>query len=749
MSTADLLRVALRQRAVFVPAAAMVADAAHSLNEPTALLAANLAKLGFGVSQALLQALNRCDANFHIELLSTLREVMGVDKNWTPLVKGWDTPTGESYIDHYFTYLANVFDKLTGERLACGHLIPFGTFPLERYTGCPFCGTPFQVNTLDLKGQGSNLRVLELWGEAEVDRFFRNLLQSKTALDATQLDSLNMLLRHFSLPEGLKIEMKETLIAVVDACLAANAGEKVQRLFLSPADILRYLWFKKTGFYQIVQPAVIVKRASRNSKHLRKSLDASTAAATSKKDELKLKYSRSTCRAVASWLNALPMSAEKACEIMHPKRSIWVRFIRALRLADYAKRKGFEPLARLMDVFYREAYTVWQAGVERLREKLDPQALGLLCERPGSFARALFANMLHFGGETTKNAFATVIDKVPARLLFTLNAYAEKYFDSHQLRSVKPLAGNTKSIPANPKLSRYSKEQLQQMQTHTEDLCLLAMQRRFAAQKNEAKSIYIDPALYKIPVSIGERGENVQDLPAALMGTRFPLQGDTVRLFMQWGEGLPAQHMDMDLSCRLAKADGTIATCYYANLTAVGSKHSGDIRAIPEKVGTAEYIDVHVPTLAQNDVLYATFTCNAYSAGSITPNMVIGWMGSENAMEISTTTGVAYDPSCVQQQIRITRPLLKGLLFGVLDVKAREIVWLELPFEGQLTHNLDIRTVEAVLAKLNARLNIGALLKLKAEAQGLQILDTAESAEEVYTAQWAMDTAAVTQLLID
>ena len=60
-----------------------------------------------------------------------------------------------------------------------------------------------------------------------------------------------------------------------------------------------------------------------------------------------------------------------------------------------------------------------------------------------------------------------------------------------------------------------------------------------------------------------------------------------------------------------------------------------------------------------------------------------------------------------------------------------------------------MRTVEAMLKKLDAKLNIGALLQLKAIAQGLTLVDTAEAAEEAYTVEWARNTAAVTQLLVD
>ncbi len=39
---------------------------------------------------------------------------------------------------------------------------------------------------------------------------------------------------------------------------------------------------------------------------------------------------------------------------------MWVRMIRALRLAEYARKPEFGNLKELMDIFYREAYTVWQ-----------------------------------------------------------------------------------------------------------------------------------------------------------------------------------------------------------------------------------------------------------------------------------------------------------------------------------------------------------------------------------------------------
>ncbi len=395
-----------------------------------------------------------------------------------------------------------------------------------------------------------------------------------------------------------------------------------------------------------------------------------------------------------------------------------------------------------------EDYTVWQGHVNQYRLRAEAEnTFNLLKQRPGMFARSLFANMLWFGSEDTIAAFAEVVDKVPARLVFTLNMYADNYFNKQNRRMVKPLGGVAKNIPANSLLRLYDDAQISAMKEAIEDLTLLAMKKRFATIENKNKTIFIDPMLFKIPLSIGDRSESVQDLPSALMGTRFEVEGDAVRLFMQWDNGLPAQHMDMDLSCHIAY-DTKTEFCSYYNLVTTGCKHSGDIRSIPEKIGTAEYIEITVSELKNAGAKYVTFTSNAYSNGSISPNMVVGWMNSKHPMKISERTGVAYDPSCVQHQVRIVSTLTKGLVFGVLDVERSEVIWLELPFGGQLVNNLDIRNIELLLQKLNSKLSIGNLLTLKAEAQDLKIVET-ENADENYTREWARNTAAVTKLLVD
>ena len=478
-------------------------------------------------------------------------------------------------------------------------------------------------------------------------------------------------------------------------------------------------------------------------------LDRGVDAAKDMKKKLMLKYDRRACLRVALWLNAIPLTPKQAAENMNPKRGMWVRMIRALRLGEYSRKNGFDHLAEILDVFYKQDYSTWQGRVDKARTENDAnKTLALLKERPGLFARCLFASMLRFGSDKVLAAFEEIADKLPARLFLSLGNAAEAYFDPKEVRLARPITGVTHKIEPNKLLALYDDDTRKAMVDAVDGLYRDSMARRFAAQGTEAKTIFIDPSLYNIPVSVGDRSTTIQDTSCALMGTRFPVEGDAVRLFLQWGKGLHAQHLDMDLSARIARANGKVSECAYYSLTCVGAKHSGDIRSIPEMVGTAEYIELSLPELEAVDAKYVTFTCNAYSVGALSPNLVVGWMDSANPMKISPKKGVAYDPSCVQHMVRISEGnLSKGLVFGVLDVAKREIIWLEMPFTSQTLRGANSEAIEALLHKLEAKLSIGQLLDMKVKAQNLTLVENVEDADEAYTYEWALNPAEVTGLL--
>lgn len=753
MDKKTLTNVALRHRAVFLDLNREDINMSSEITVPVAAFIQLLNENGFCANEELLHALNSVSPYRLAVIAECINEVFGLDLNWAPLVKEWNVPTGETAADHLVTFIVNLFfDKescFKGTTLPCGHFIPEGTFPLERYNGCPFCGTPFKTANFVYKGQGSKLKELRLFTIEDMEHLFSSLLTSATPLDATQQDSLKLLLREFPLPDNPNITMKETAMLVVRMVAEQDMADEASKLLKTPNDVLRYLWFEKTGYVQLIEPRTLVAHARKLYFHLWGPLDRGQDAAKEMKNNLMLKYDRKACRCAARWMNAIPLTAKQAAENMNPKRGMWVRMIHALRLGEYSRKKGFEHLAEILDVFYKQDYTTWQGRVDKARNANDAdKTLALLKERPGFFARCLFASMLRFGSDKTLAAFNEIADKLPARLLLSLGNAAEIYFDPKEERIVRPITGVMKTIEPNKLLALYSDEARKSMVEEVNNLYKASITRSFAAQKTTSKTLYIDPSLYNIPISVGDRATTIQDASCALMGTRFPVEGDAVRLFMQWGKGLPAQHLDMDLSCRIAMPNGYVEECGFFNLTCAGAKHSGDIQHIPNMVGTAEYIELSLPELEKVNAKYVAFTCNAYSNGALSPNLVVGWMDSANPMKISEETGVAYDPSCVQHAVRISEGnLSKGLVFGVLDVAKREIIWLEMPFTSQTVRGLDSASIEALLHKLGAKLSIGQLLDIKTQAQHLTKVENPDEADEAYTYEWALNPAEVTKLL--
>lgn len=753
MKNENLLRIALRYRALYL-------DIDHNeINfeaKPTPAVLAFVARLrenGFSVNEDLLHALCMVNVTELADITSVIDDVMGVNLNWATLVKGWDVPTGETRADHLITFFANLMGGVQagwkGTTLPCGCFIPEGTFPLERYTGCPFCGTPFETAHFVYKGQASKLKELRLFTEEDLKQVYHSLLASPTPLDASEKDSFEKLIDIYGLPCNVEISMKETAMLAIKHLVTNGQRTQAQALLKTPTDILRYLWYEKTGYVQIIEPKTLIAQARRFYYHMFGPLNQSFQAGNEMKEKLKLKYDRKHCQCVASWLNNLALSPQQATENMNAKRGMWVRMIRALRLGEYSRRKGYEHLAEILDTFYHQEQPTWLGRLQQARNNRDIQTvLQMLKQRPGLFARSLFATMLRFGCEETMEAFEQVTDQLPSRLLLSLGNAAEKYFDPNATRTAHPITGYTISIPNNKLLSLYSTDDLQSMVTRVKQCYVVSLKRRFAAQATESKSIYIAPSLFDIPISVGDRSATIQDTSCALMGTRFPVEGDAVRLFLQWGKGLHAQHLDMDISCRIAFKNGQTEDCAYYHLKATGAKHGGDIRAIPEMVGTAEYIELSLPELAEAGAKYVTFTSNAYSCGALSPNLVVGWMDSAYPMQVSKTMGVAYDPSCVQHMVRISEnKLSRGLVFGVLDVDTREITWLEMPFTFQNIQRCDFDAVNALLQRLHNKLTVGQLLKIKAEAQQLSLVSSPSEADEVYTYEWALNPADVSALL--
>ena len=111
-----------------------------------------------------------------------------------------------------------------------------------------------------------------------------------------------------------------TMMLVIQHLVKKEEGEKASFYLKTPTDILRYLWYEKTGQLQIIQPSVLQANSRRLGYQMGIAGDTSLTYQERMKEHLKLKYSRKTCKMVAMWMNATVLPAKKAGEDMNPKR---------------------------------------------------------------------------------------------------------------------------------------------------------------------------------------------------------------------------------------------------------------------------------------------------------------------------------------------------------------------------------------------------------------------------------------------
>lgn len=517
----------------------------------------------------------------------------------------------------------------------------------------------------------------------------------------------------------------------------------------SPADVMRFFWYRHTGHLQIIEPATIVRNTLlANSSRFEPGSMAGRIKADTARLELRLHFDRATCRMAARWLNGIDMPPAAACAAMHPKREMWTRFIRALRLAEYARKPGFDRLSALLRVWWDEDYEVVQGQIDTAMRGGDSTAvLDTLKGHPGLFARQLFSAALHCGPNATIDAFSSVMHQVPLRLIFSLGSHAEEYFSDND-RAIKTITGKTKTIPPNAMVQAYPRDEINRLIERVKTLSIERLRMHYAENPEPGVKVYIAPELDSMVLPIGDRSDSVQAFSSALQGTRFPLEGDKVRLFLNWGEGLDAAPIDLDLSARIIYPDH-IEDCAYYSLSPTGALHSGDIREIPDKVGTAEYIELDVPMLRKNGAKYVVFIANHYSGGTLNVNTRVGWMDSKYPMAVSNETGVAYDPSTVQHMVKVApKSMTRSLVFGLLDIDANDIVWLEIGSDGQTAFHFDVETVPAMMRRLLSKPTVGATLRLMAEARGMTIADSPSDADRVYDREWGLDVPRVIATLL-
>ena len=80
--------------------------------------------------------------------------------------------------------------------------------------------------------------------------------------------------------------------------------------------------------------------------------------------------------------------------------------------------------------------------------------------------------------------------------------------------------------------------------------------------------------------------------------------------------------------------------------------------------------------------------------------------------------------------------LSRGMVFGILALHARKILWLEAANNNRTLAGLDLASIEALQKRLAEKVSIGALIALKAKARGVTVSTVPTDAKVYDMSNW-------------
>lgn len=437
---------------------------------------------------------------------------------------------------------------------------------------------------------------------------------------------------------------------------------------------------------------------------------------------------------IASWVNSLPLTAEEACEDMHPKRGMWVRFIRDLRLVEYSKKDGYKKLAAILDCFFHHNYKGFNSRLEYAIKNNMDNVLPLISMRPSEYTQHLFwIALLHKGGDGFR-PYMKICGKTPLRMLYNLYIICQEKavpFAS-QCRKVTLPIWYWRLIPLARGLVKIG------VRNNYKDL-----------NDIKGKKVWIDKRLFSMPMPVYHRSSVIHDLDDTWPGTILPVKGNHIRLFTLTDSDNNGEDSMVCLNAILYHRDHKHTVFGNSDLTREGAVYSGTAKSWSEVASAANYLDLDIDALDKEGIEYVAFYVHSFLPGGIPGNTIVGWMNATKKLKVDPYTGMAYDPSAVRHFVRIDSSEMKNnLVFGILRIETRDIVSLDFSREDYGIPSLYYEDIKIQLRRLSTDMTVGKALDFMFNAQNSIPVENEEAADVKFTYQWARNHAQVARYLL-
>lgn len=641
-----------------------------------ATLNKNLESLGYTLSKeawAMLQdSSTQAVYDVATHLVADLRAIRGANKRYNPMYPNFpqqvmDMSDAELYINAMVHYWSVYVSDVIGQDVS---VLPESTvLPRE-----------------SLKDKVP-LEVIGVGTQRDLEEIYTQIVASNGSLTAENKEMLEWFakLPDISSITPAIIPQKETL-----AILAALLGMPMWLAdrFSSATDVLRVAVVMSGGDVSLAKPTKFIK------------------------------FNRACRRAMLAAIDRQGYIVED----MLRRPMTWVRLGEILHPGEYSKRfvKAF---AAFQAIRHKHKISTFASQVETaLSQKAVPEAVELLVNRPGEFARRLDhllrSDVPH--ATATLLAFEGVSDKVATPVLMQV-------YDHFLNRSLhKPRVIFPKGQTAKFKiLDDYLPALSEDISIAAANCARSALVDRFRTYQPLGKCYVSESMLdYVAPFAMRSASKALKTLTR---GSRvsFGADGNVIRFFLWWKNS--GERVDIDLSCRICDEAFNVVSdvAFYRLRDSNGITHSGDITNAPN--GACEFIDVDIPKLPLNS-RYVIMQLNSFTRQPFNtlPECFAGWMMREDAH-----SGEIFDARTVANKIDLACESL-ACMPVVIDVVDRKVIWADTAIGGRRTSTLHDcshrinKIAEAMLSLVKPRLY--DLFVMHAEARGV-LVDQQELAD--------------------
>ena len=658
---------------------------------------AELAALGYRVTDPAALSFMGPDLTQHAATIQTLRSLRGGDVPYVPLFKGFPERIPDDLA--HFTrrvvgHLGNVFGLFEhGITLDNGTVVPQWLLDLTTFGADPITQNQsrelFDAGVAEQASRDGDRHVewidLELAEADVIDArlldWLRDALYAKASIKAALHPDIAALLAHFGVDviDPDRIGQRETRALVLRSAWTTGAVDAVRLLADTPTDLLRLFAALTDGDVSLSEPIRFPKMG------------------------------RAHRKIVLAVLEDAPALAED----LNRYRGLWLAVARYVHPGEHAAR--FPRTAAAFSALARGPIRTFAGTTEALIVAGEPSAiLAHLGARPGVLARKLHELLVRFPGERPRvlDAFELAAASVPTKALLVLMAHFASINDAPR-RAIVNKRGKVKVLdnPARGALTGADLARLHAILRGT----LLARCADRPSWGNDG--VWIAPGLDRYTVPLQQRAAS-DGLVAIGRGSRFPVTFDRVlRLFVYWKQA--ARTTDLDLSVIQFDVDWRyVGHVSYTNLAEAGIAHSGDITSAP--LGAAEFVDITL-TAINPRVRYLATQVHRY-AGETFDQMTghAGWMLRKdvNADVASFDVKTVVNVFDLTGSAAYTVPL-------VVDLAQGEIVWTDLGMSGKKFANTaegshhNVATTCQEIARFTAtRPTLETLALLHLEARG-------------------------------